>query len=213
MNYDFNKVVRSNSISIEAVKDHAKSHICELEDFINRQKAIAANSEEEKNIDDDDKVDSDFTDGMILNMVLFSAISSLISGNMVFLNAFNGSSAAAYLEGAALIMEDRDNALAGKLYDYPKGRASFKGKKSIVDKGFNIVSKSKKKCLNRDKKADRRCMYEILDMSKKLEKEGISYIEISEGSNIYDCLKKADKEKAYSGGLVRHYDGYLCGNA
>jgi len=215
MNYDFNNAVRSNSISIEAIKVHASNHIEELQDLIKNQKALASNSEDEQKVEKEKNANSaDDMDSMVFDLVLFSAISSMFSANFAFIGAFNSSSTAACLEGACLIMEDRDNATKGKLYDYPQGRVSFKGKKEIIDEGFNLVSKNKKKTLNKNKDEDKKCMHEILDMTKKLEKEGIKYIEVNTDKNIYDSLKKANEEAKYSGGVIRHTPNtYVYGNA
>jgi hypothetical protein len=136
--------------------------------------------------------------GLIMGMIMGVGISPLLHHQLPVSAIFNYESISTGLDTIAIL---RDQAAEGyrsrKLNDYPEGRrqcaleaASRMGKK------FNLVSANQNNRLSFDAQADLACMYEIIDMLDRLEKEGVRAIQIDRQEPVYDALKQKTKKKS-----------------
>jgi len=199
MNFDFNSAVAIKTLPTDSIRAKA---IEQLEAVKRSLKAEAVKAKEmfnqtaEDDEDEEEVKEPEFFDSIVCDFALMGPLSSFLACNFSIFQGFN----AALLMTLGEVFEsskiEPELAREGKLYDYPLGRAQFiiGNKVEDVDDDFNLVSKRMKLGFGATPKAEKKRMYEILDMVDKIEKQGMKNVEVNEKSSIYDDLKSVAED-------------------
>ncbi|MFH1158384.1 MAG: hypothetical protein V1721_05810 [Pseudomonadota bacterium] len=140
--------------------------------------------------------------GMFFNMVLGGAVSAFMGAdfnpmNHDASNDFNLAAAVPAAIDATTILRDEESYKyrTRHLSDYPYGRRNHALEEARKSRHkFNLVSGRQNNALSFDVQAELACMYEMLDMLDKLDRQGVTAMRLDKKQPVYDVLKQATKK-------------------
>jgi len=205
MNYEFNHAVNTQSISTSSIRFKAIEQLAEIKEQMKAEVAALKDFNETSGLEEVEEKESDFFDAFIFNLVSIGPVSAMIAAHFAVFGAISASVLGTAVGAFTAAVDNRDAAKKAELFWYPEGRRSFKigDDASEVEEDFNLVSSGSKERLSKFHNENKKQMYEILGMLKKLEDEGVDFVEVKEDGNAYDALKTAKKMSSMIGSFGR----------
>lgn len=196
MGWGFDNSDKTTAVSLQALRGQAMQRLAGIELSL-ENKGIGAGFARAASRPDP-VGDMGFLNSLIVDMIMLAPISAFICdhfhGVTEGFNVAAASTIEGAVEGVAVLRDERYQ--SRRLSDYPEGRRACALEAARAGKSCTLVSGYDHNRFSFSAQAELACMFEIIDMLDRLEKEGVTQMRLDPQKPVYDVLKQTEQKRA-----------------